>query len=63
MKWVGTCYFPFPFFAKQVAVSEGRRIFSNLRKFVIHLLTGNVAEASDDPPPPLAVRLSWSGAK
>ena len=27
-----------------VAIGEGRRIFDNLRKFVIHLLTSNVAE-------------------
>lgn len=26
------------------AVGEGRRIFNNLRKFVIHLMTGNCAE-------------------
>lgn len=27
-----------------VAIEEGRRIFDNLRKFAIHLMTGNVAE-------------------
>lgn len=27
------------------AIAEGRRIFANIRKFVVHLLAGNVAEA------------------
>ena len=49
------------------AIEEGRRIFANIRKFLIHLLTGNVAEAiviviavvAGLQPPLLPLQILW----
>lgn len=50
------------------AVSEGRRIFANIRKFIIHLLSSNVAEViilvlgvlSSLPPPLSPLQVLWA---